>query len=196
MTTLGEFHAHAEAIERMMLLRTYRLAVKMLESEADVPEGAIRPERDLGYHLTQCQAFTLSRRRGLCIAMLKDDSWCWGPIMAYGLVDQRIAERFPEIRDEVKRLPLIEHDRYVGIVSAPLRTATFVPDIVVIYSNVAQLNNMLHSLSFAGEGKAEVPLYPIASCAWSVVPSQGSARSRSPIRGSWVGDWPPRTRSF
>jgi uncharacterized protein (DUF169 family) len=103
--------------------------------------------------------------------MLKEDHWCWGAIMAYGLVDQRIAEQFPEISEEVKKIPLIKHGRYVGIVSAPLRDATYVPDMVIIYSNVAQLNNMLHSLSFAGEGKVSTPLYPIASCSMSVVPT-------------------------
>jgi uncharacterized protein (DUF169 family) len=168
---LNELRSFAGEIERSMLLRSYPLAVKMLEKETDVPQGAVRPKRDLGYHLTQCQAFTLSRRKGMAIAMLAEDQWCWGAIMAYGLVDPRIAEQFPEISEEVKKIPLLEHGRYVGIVSAPLRDATFVPDIVIIYSNVAQLNNMLHSLSFAGEGKVSTPLYPIASCSMSVVPA-------------------------
>ncbi len=168
---IAELHRYAEEIERMMLLRSYPLAVKMLEKETDIPEGAVRPKRDLGCHLTQCQAFTLSRRKGMAIAMLAEDQWCWGAIMAYGLVDQRIAEQFPEISEEVKKIPLLEHGRYAGIVSAPLRDAAFVPDIVIIYSNVAQLNNMLHSLSFAGEGKVGTPLYPIASCSMSVIPA-------------------------
>jgi uncharacterized protein (DUF169 family) len=171
LPALAELHGLAEEIERCMLLRSHPLAVMMLEKETDIPEGAVRPKKDLGYHLTQCQAFTLSRRKGMAIAMLKEDQWCWGAIMAYGLVDQKIAERFPEISAEVKKIPLLEHGKYVGIVSAPLRSATFIPDIVLVYSNVAQLNNMLHSLSFAGEGKVSTPLYPIASCSMSVVPA-------------------------
>ena len=78
--------------------------------------------------------------------------------MAYGLVDQRMAEQFPELKDEVKKTPLIEYGKYIGIVSAPLKTANFVPDIVLIYSNNAQLNNMLHALSFAGEGMITLPV--------------------------------------
>jgi uncharacterized protein (DUF169 family) len=154
-----------------MLLRTSPIAVKMLEKESDIPEGALRPKRDRGYHLAQCQAFSLSRRQGNTVAMLKEDNWCWGSLMAYGLVDQRIAEQFPELKNEVKKISLIEYGKYIGIVSAPLKTANYVPDIVLIYSNNAQLNGMLHALSFKGEGVITSPLYAIASCAFSVVPA-------------------------
>jgi uncharacterized protein (DUF169 family) len=171
MASLDELNRYGEEIERLMLLRTFPLAVKMLERESDIPEGAIRPIKDYGYHLAQCQAFSQSRRQGTTIAMLKDDNWCWGSLIAYGLVDQRIAEKYPELKDEVKKIPLLEYGRYIGIVSAPLKTANYVPDIVLIYSNNAQLNGMLHALSFAGEGRVTSPLYAIASCAFSVVPA-------------------------
>ena len=171
MASLSEFNRFGEDIERRMLLRTSPIAVKMLENESDIPEGAIRPKKDRGYHLAQCQAFSLSRRNGISVAMLKEDNWCWGGLIVYGLVNPSIAERFPELKDEVKKIPLLDYGRYVGIVSAPLKTANFVPDAVLIYSNNAQLNNMLHALSFAGEGKVTSPLYAIASCAFSVIPA-------------------------
>lgn len=171
MIELSEIRRHGEELERLMLLRTHPLAVKMLETEMDVPHGAIRPKRDLGYHLAQCQAFSLSRRKGMVVAMLKEDNWCWGPIMAYGLVDQRIAAEFPEISEQVKKLPHLAHGKYEGILSGPLRSTDFVPDVVLIYCNAAQLNNMLHSLSFVDEGMVTTPLYPIGSCALSVVPA-------------------------
>lgn len=171
MASLRELNRYGEEIERLVMLRTSPIAVKMIEKESDIPEGAIRPKRDRGYHLAQCQAFSLSRRNGNSVAMLKEDHWCWGGLMAYGFVDQRLAEQFPELKDEVKKIPLIESGKYIGIVSAPLRTANFVPDVVLIYSNNAQLNNMLHALSFAGEGMVTSPLYAIASCAFSVVPA-------------------------
>ncbi len=171
MPGLSDFNRFGEEIEKRMLLRTSPIAVKMLEKESGIPEGAMRPKRDRGHHLAQCQAFSLSRRHGTMVAMLKDDNWCWGGLMAYGLVDQSIAEGFPELREEVRKIPVIEHGKFIGIVSAPLKTANFEPDVVLIYSNNAQLNNMLHALSFAGEGMITSPLYAIASCAYSVVPA-------------------------
>jgi uncharacterized protein (DUF169 family) len=171
MATFSEFNVFGEEIEKLMLLRTSALAVKMLEKESDIPEGAIRPIADQGYHLAQCQAFSISRRKGQSIAMLKDDNWCWGPLIAYGLVDPGIAQKFPELKDAVKKIPLVEYGRYVGVVSAPLKTANYLPDVVLIYSNNAQLNNILWALSFGGEGLINSPMYPITSCAFSVVPA-------------------------
>lgn len=171
MASLSDLSQYGEEIETRMLLRTSPIAVKLLETESDIPEGAVRPKKDRGQHLAQCQAFSLSRRHGTTVAMLKDDNWCWGPLFAYGLVHPHIAEKYPELQNEVKKIPLVEHGKYIGIVSAPLKGASFMPDIVLIYSNNAQLNNMLHALSFAGEGLVNSPLYAIASCAFSVVPA-------------------------
>ena len=103
MATVREFNQYGEEIERLMLLRTSPLAVKMLEKESDIPKGAIRPRTDQGYHFAQCQAFSISRRKAQSIAVLKDDNWCWGPLIAYGLVNPDIAEKFPELKDAVKR---------------------------------------------------------------------------------------------
>ena len=171
MASLSDFNRYGEEIESRMLLRTSPVAVKMLKTESDIPEGAVRPTRDRGQHLAQCQAFSLSRRHGTTVAMLKDDNWCWGPLFAYGLVAPRVAEKYPELKNEVPKIPLLEQGKYIGIVSAPLRTAGFVPDMVLIYSNNAQLLNMLHALSFAGEGPVTSAMYAIASCAFSVVPA-------------------------
>jgi uncharacterized protein (DUF169 family) len=171
MPNLNEFNRYGEEIGKLMLLRTSPVAVKMLEKESDVPEGAIKPKTDLGYHLAQCQAFSISRRKGATVAMLKEDNWCWGPLLAYGLVDPQVAEKFPELKDAVKKIPVIERGKYIGIVSAPLQTANFEPDAVLIYSNNAQLNNMLWALSFGGEELTNSPINPITSCAFSVVPA-------------------------
>jgi uncharacterized protein (DUF169 family) len=171
MTTLKELNNYGEELERLMPLRTSPIAVKMLQREADIPAGAIRPKRDRDYHLAQCQAFSISRYQGATIAMLKEDNWCWGPLIAYGLVDKRLGEKYEELKKDVKNLPCLEYGKYIGIVSAPLKTANFEPDIILIYSNTAQLDHMLHALTNQGEGLVNSPLYPVASCAFSVVPA-------------------------
>ena len=40
MTSLAEFNKYGEDLERIMLLRTSPIAVKMLEKEMDIPERA------------------------------------------------------------------------------------------------------------------------------------------------------------
>jgi uncharacterized protein (DUF169 family) len=171
MTTLKEFNSYGEDIEKFMQLRSSPLAVKMLEKEEDIPEGAIRPKKDRGYHFAQCQVFSLSRRQGATVAMLKEDNWCWGPLVSYGLIDPAIAGKYRELQNDMKNLPMLPYGKYIGIVSAPLKKANFIPDIVLIYSNTAQLRSMLQALSYKGEGKITPEIYPIASCAFAVIPA-------------------------
>ena len=83
MAERNEWNGHGEEIEDLLRLRTSPIAVRMLETEADIPPGALRPKRDRAVHLAQCQAFSLSRRQGRTVAMLTEDQWCWGPMMAY-----------------------------------------------------------------------------------------------------------------
>src|SRR4030042_2194165 len=62
MTTLSEYNKYGEDLERILILRSSPIAVKMLKKQEDIPKEAIRPKKDRGYHLAQCQAFAMSRR--------------------------------------------------------------------------------------------------------------------------------------
>jgi uncharacterized protein (DUF169 family) len=166
MASLSEYNSYGEELEKLLILRTSPIAVKMLETEADIPEGAIRPWKDRGIHIAQCQAFALSRRQKLTVAMLKEDNWCFAALIAYGLVDRPTD---PELQRFVS-FPTFERHKNIGIVSAPLRTANFEPDIVIIYSNTAQLRNLLIPTHFLGEeAKVNCHFFPPA-CAYQIVP--------------------------
>jgi uncharacterized protein (DUF169 family) len=172
VTTIAEFNKYGEELERMLHLRTSPIAVKMLEKEKDIPKGAVRPWRDQGHHIAQCQAFALSRRQRETIAMLEEDHWCFAPVIAYGHEDK---PEDPELQAFVA-FPTFPRDKYIGIVSAPLRTANFVPDVVIIYANTTQLRNMLNPLSF-GKIQKEVDYYLFPpACAYQVVPVMESGR--------------------
>jgi len=164
--TIEEFKKCGEELERLLLLRTSPIAVKMLEKEEDIPEGAIRPKRDRGYHLAQCQTFAMSRRQKETIAMLKEDHWCWAPLMGYGLVEN---PHDPFV-DSHTSFPCLEYGKYIGIVSAPLKTADFEPDLVLIYSNTAQLRTMIMVAKNQEKALISSEFDPIDSCIFSVVP--------------------------
>ena len=170
MTTFKEYNGLGEELERLLILRTSPLAVKMLEKKGDIPEGAIRPKRDRNYHIAQCQAFALSRRERECIAMLKEDSWCWAPLVAYGLVDWRASADAILPKGQAERLPRFEDGKYIGIVSAPLKTANFEPDLVLVYSNTAQLRNMIQVVKDKEKTLVTSQFDPIDSCVYSIVP--------------------------
>lgn len=150
-------------LERRLRLPTAPIAVKMLQSEADIPAEAFSPFRDKGEHYAQCQAFSLSRRDRKTVAMLKADHWCPAPLMAYGHVPR------PDDLAAKSKAPYdsFELGRYIGILTAPLATASYAPEVVIIYCDTNQLRNMLLALDEADRPLVKSNLFPF-SCAFAV----------------------------
>lgn len=187
MTKIEDFNRCGEDLERMLLLKTSPLAVKMLEKEADIPAGAFRPKKDRGYHLAQCQAIALSRRERKAVAMLKEDSWCWAPLIAYGMVDKRGTEDLILPKGQADLMPCFEFGKYIGIVTAPLKSADFEPDVVLVYSNTAQLRNILMAVKNIDGTLVSSQFDPIDSCVYSIVPvmKDGQYRITLPDPGEY-----------
>jgi len=164
--TISDYNRYGEELETSLKLKTSPIAVKMLEKESDIPKGAIRPKKDRGYHLAQCQAFAMTRRQGMTIAMLKEDNWCWAPLLAYGMVE----DPHHPIVDALTSFPRFEYGKYIGIMTAPLKSAGFEPDMVLIYSNTAQLRDMISVVKFQDKTTVKSEFDPIDSCVYSVVP--------------------------
>ena len=163
---LSNFNKYGEELESLLCLRTSPVAVRMLRSEDEIPDGSYRPKRDQNKHYAQCQVFSLSRRDRMTVAMLKDDNWCLGPIMAYGLVEM------PPQPPGAGAAPSMqykhfEYGKYVGILTAPLKIAQFEPDLVLVYSDTNQLRDMLLSLKEEEKPKVRTNLFPI-SCAFCI----------------------------
>ena len=164
MTSLSDFNGYGEELEKILLLQTSPLAVKMLEKEADIPKEAVRPKRDRGYHLAQCQTFAMSRREKTAVAMLKEDNWCPAPVIAYGLVER------PDYPGSAQhsQYDSFERDKYIGILTAPLKTATYAPDVVLIYADTNQLRSMLLAMKDEDRPFVKSHFFP-PSCAWAIV---------------------------
>ena len=180
-------------------MRTAPIAVKMLEKEKDIPKEAIRPKRDRGYHLAQCQAFALTRRNRETIAMLKEDSWCWAPLIAFGLVETpefflegnifypALVSTLEASKKVSQHTPFFEYGKYIGILSGPMSTASFEPEVVLIYSNTAQLRVMLMAIMYKGGDRVTSEFNPLDSCIYSVVPviQKGEYRITLPDPGDF-----------
>ena len=182
MKTLSELNAYGEELEARLLLRTSPIAIKMLTTEADIPQGAMRPMRDTGSHLDLCQAFAISRRERGSVAMLKEDHWCYVPVIAHGLAEPpdfylegnmdfpgRIADQ-QAAKDMAKNSPRLEFGKYIGMVSAPLRKANFQPDLVAIYCNSAQLRSLLVGIRYKKGYEVTSTLAPGGACVHCTVP--------------------------
>ena len=139
----------------------------------------------------------MSRREGSMIAMLKEDMWCFEPVIGYGLAEppQYFLEghnRFPESaktleagKNWAQAFPRLEIGKYIGIVSAPLRAASFEPDLVMIYCNPAQLTQLLIAVNWIDGRDITCRISGHAACVYSVVPvmQSGQCQVTSPCRG-------------
>ena len=68
-------------------------------------------------------------------------------------------------------LPRLECGRYIGSVSAPLRSAPFAPDVVVIYCNTNQLRCLLSGLKYKDGIIVTSSLDPSGACLMCTVPA-------------------------
>ena len=190
------YQEFAERFERCLRMSTYPLAVKMIEKEEDIPKLAKRPVRDLGCHLNTCQCFAISRRVGDMIAQKQEDMWCFEAALAYGFTGGNLEAyneglefflagktRYPDGARDLATgskwahsFPRFEADKYVAIVSAPLARAGFEPDLVLLYINPAQLNQILAGIVFEWGENIPCEIAAHGGCVNYVVP---------PMRTGW-----------
>lgn len=197
MADLSTYREYGEELERRVRLKTYPLALKLLEKEGDIPDGAQRPLRDLGHHLSLCQGYQLSRREGSTLAFLKEDMWCFEPVVGYGLQAgpdyffeghnrfPRDVETLDAGRHYAQQLPSLRLGRYVGVVSAPLNSTTFEPDVVMIYCDPAQLSLLFLGREYKDGYNLKCAISSHAACVYAVVPAimSGECQVAIPCRG-------------
>lgn len=197
MASLDKFPEYAEILERRLRLKTFPIAIKLLEREEDIVEGAIRPKRDLGHLIETCQGFAMSRREGKTVAMLKEDMWCFEPVVGYGIAEppQEFMEgrnRFPDSAmtleiagNWARNFPRLKVGKYIGTMSAPLRTANFEPNLVLIYCDPSQLTSLLIAIECVYGRDLTCRLSGHAACVYSVVPviQTGECQVTSPCWG-------------
>ena len=162
---LRDLNQFGDELEASLVLRTSPIAVKMLEREEDIPKEAFRPKRDGGYHIAQCQAFGMSRREGKTVAMLKEDHWCPTALMAYGMVEKPAVS----MGAWAESFMSFETGKYIGILTAPLKSATFMPDVTLVYLNPAQLRGVLLPIMFGGQPSQVTTHLMLPSCGHAVV---------------------------
>ena len=197
MEKLDRFHAYGEELERRIRLKTFPLAIGMLVSEHDVPQGTFRPLKDFKHQMPLCQGFAISRREGWSIAMFKEDMICCEPIIGYGFTEapQYFMDgnnRYPEDVKDIEAgknyasdFPCLDVGTYTGVISAPLHSTAFLPDLVMIYCNSEQLSLLLLGRECKDGHDLKCSLSSHAACVYSVVTvmKSGACQVAIPCRG-------------
>jgi len=166
MKNLDEFRKAGEDIYQKLHLATYPIAVTYIRDEAEIPEGAFRPST-AGKKLSLCQAFTLSRRWGMHVAMTADDNFCtpatafhgWVDISREDLIESQVRQGWHKDRqaeerriDGARMLLRSRGDEkvkgYCGFVSSPLKDTKLVPDTVLVYGDGVQVTHMIQAICY------------------------------------------------
>ena len=183
MITLEEVHRYGTELEMWLRMRVHPIAVKMLKSRDDVPEDAQVPTRDWGHKYALCQSFAKSQRDGLTIAMFKEDLWCFEPAVGLGFVETTPYfleghHRYPDsVRDLdaasewCKNMPHFEFKKYQGIVSAPINSCSFMPDLIVMHVNGMMTSQLLIVQCWVDGKDLTCQLSGHAACVYSIVPA-------------------------
>lgn len=191
------YNEYGKRLEKLIRPNSHPLAVRMLRSPEEIPEEALRPVRDFGKCMSTCQTFALSRRFGETVAQLFEDMWCPEPVIGFGLAEppQFFFEGKTRYPDGVKSLeaganwarefPRFKVGEYVGVVSAPLTTASFEPDVAVVYCDSAQLIRLLLGLAYEDGRDITTVLGGHSACVYSVVPPmlKNECQASVPCRG-------------
>ena len=183
MHTVNEFNDIGRELENLLYLKSAPIAIKLLRSRDEVPDGCYIPSRDRNERPALCQAFTQVRRNRRSMAMFREDHWCLWPIISF-----RLGEMTEEDYDYVgssffvrgteasrrffrKNFPLIKEGQDIpGLALAPLASCTFEPDIIVVYCVPDQLRQLMMAVKYCTAEIVQPSFDTVGSCVNSVVP--------------------------
>lgn len=127
-----------DALKQYIRPQTFPVALKLCQSDDELPERVRMPMRDLGYQVALCQATALTRRFGWTMALGKEDHCCIGGARTMGFESEGAG-------GEVEEDKQLEPAKYKYHLTAALERADFDPDVIVIYGNSAQIMRLVQS---------------------------------------------------
>ncbi len=146
-------------------LQSFPIAIKMLTEGEPIPGKARRPFQDMERRFSTCQGYNMVRRYGWTIAMTKEDMQCSLGVLVLGFdkplpiytegklsagMYTATAEAGARSEAAVDRA---EPGRYRTIVMAPLHKTDFIPEIVCLYGNSAQIMRLVQAALWHRGGK-------------------------------------------
>jgi len=183
-----------KALEDILRLHTYPLAVKLAKDESEFPERTRRPEQKI----TICQALTLSRRYGWTMGITEKDSGCPAVNLAYGwtkLIDEQTLAQFflqagyaseeNTAKTIVENIDRLEPGRCGAVIISPLTRTKIVPDVILVYGNPAQIMRLIQGAMHKEGKKVKSELAGItASCVGGIVRTFNTAEYQVVVPGN------------
>ena len=145
--------------------QTFPTAIRMFRHGEPLPDKAKRPGRDFKKGFANCQTIDMVRRYGWTIALTRDDSICSLGIVALGfdkelkyyhegnLCEAMYTETAEAGARSESAVDKFAHNQFHALVAAPLDRCDFVPDLICIYANPAQVMRLVQAALWKRGGK-------------------------------------------
>jgi uncharacterized protein (DUF169 family) len=167
-----------DAYNKYIRPQTYPVAIRMCESDSELPEKVRFPMRDLGINISLCHAIAMTRRYGWVIAIDKTVS-CYVPAISLGFVKipSDIADGSMQAslglwgmgKEEaalfIRNMSKFEYGKYKYVLIAPLDRTSFEPHVILQYATPAQIWVLLSAyLAAIGKSGLDIHLTSGAGC--------------------------------
>lgn len=170
-------HEALSELEKHIRPNTFPLAIRVLRKDEAIPAKTKRPLQDLGVQLSICQGITMARTYGWAIAMGGEDLSC--PIakavfhfeepLSYYTDGNLACGMYTETKEAgvhtEAEVPKFSKEENGTVVIAPLSRTDFVPDLLVIYGNSAQVMRMVAASLYKTGGAITSTFSARADCA-------------------------------
>jgi uncharacterized protein (DUF169 family) len=161
MTDINEVE---QALNTYIRPLTFPLAIKMLQSEDEIPERTRRPYQQMKIKIAICQGIGIARKLGWAVAMGQEDMQCSLGAAPFGFFknidffnEGNLAAGMFTASKEVGKaeedlVDRFEYNQYSHILVAPLHRTAFEPDLFMIYGNPAQIMRLIQGALYNGGG--------------------------------------------
>jgi uncharacterized protein (DUF169 family) len=170
-----------QALQKYVRPETFPLAVRMAKPGESIPERAKRPFRDLRVKISTCMGYTMARRYGWSVALGHEDISCPLSKVVYGFEPEveyyssgctcegmytETAEAGARTEASTSKFSWRE---YQAIVCAPLSRTEFLPQVILIYGNSAQIMLLVIASLYKEGGRIESSFAGRIDCSDSVI---------------------------
>jgi uncharacterized protein (DUF169 family) len=164
---LETFRKLDDALSRYIRPDTFPLGIRMLAPGELLPDGVRVPARDVGEHWIVCQSIGIARRYGWSIAVGREEVICPLAAVSFGFrppnarydAGEAALGMYCSDSDAAEALEAatwrFDTGRYERLCVSPLGKLTFVPHVVAVYGNSAQVMRLVNAALHARGGRIE-----------------------------------------
>ena len=183
-------------LNKYLRLATFPVALKLLEDQNELSEIKFLKKPDKKIAL--CQAFSYARNYGWTMGCISDDNLCPLADIALGFEEPHglfkegafFIGRYNKTKDAAKKtaasIPYLPQGKYSAVVAGALNRIEFVPDLVLIWGNSAQIMRVIQGFLWNEGGRVSMSTFCDGVCADSI--SQAMLTGELQISFPCLGD--------